>query len=407
MVFHNKKKSLIFFLAVFTLYTLVYMTKNCFSAAMAATVSAGVLTKPQTGLINAVFYFLYAPLQLVGGALADRRNPIRLIQIGLIGGAIANAVIFFFPHYGVMLAAWGFNAVIQMGVWPAVIRIISSWLHPDQRKRATFCIAFSTSLGLTLAYLAAAFIGRWENNFSFSSIVLLLLAGGFYALTRRMHIQPDSATKEAVKATKPVPTTALLRSSGLILIAACVLLRTTVEMGVKTLSATLLMETYPTVSPSIGNLLGALILFSGIIGTLLVNATLVQHTTNLQTAMLCLFLLCLPVCGVLCIIPQLPLTITLLLLCLITAATSGTHYVLMRCTLYFAPYGKSGMVAGLTNASAAVGIILQSTGTTLLAEHLGWSAVTISWCITIGLCALLTAIALPRWRQFTKGEDAI
>ncbi len=400
----NRKTSFLFFTAVFTLYTLVYMTKNCFSAAMAATVDAGVLTKTQTGAINAVFYLLYAPLQLVGGRLADRRDPTRLIQLGLVGGAVANAVIFFFPHFGVMLAAWGFNAVVQLGVWPAVIRIISTWLHPTHRERATFIIAFSTSLGLTLAYLVAAVIdSHWQHNFSLSCGILLVLSAGFFVLTRRIELPTATARQQAV--TIATPSTGLFRRSGLVLIAVCVLLRTTVEIGVKTLSATMLMETYPAVSPAVGNALGAGILLSGIGGTLLIHAWLSRRGGNLQAVTLWLFIACVPALGALCI-GHVPLWTTIVALCILTAATSGTHYTLMRCTLHFAAYGKSGTVAGLTNAAAAVGIILQSTVTNTIAERVGWQAVETSWLVTIVACIMLTVIALPRWRTFTKGENA-
>ncbi len=400
----TKKTSIRFFAAVFILYTLVYMTKNCFSAAMAATVDAGVLTKTQTGMINAVFYLLYAPLQLLGGRLADRTDPTRLIQLGLLGGAVANAVIFFFPHYGVMLIAWGFNAIVQLGVWPSVIRIISTWLHPAHRERATFIIAFSTSLGLMLAYLVAAVIGtRWEHNFSLSCGILLLLSAGLYILTRRMDL-PTATTQPRQAAVTP-PSQGLFRRSGLLLMALCVLLRTTVEIGVKTLSATLLMESYPAVSPAVGNALGAGILLSGIVGTLLIHAWLTRHNSNLQSVTLWLFILCVPALGLLCVSTHIPLWGTIAVLCLVTAATSGTHYTLMRCTLHFAPYGKSGTVAGLTNASAAVGIILQSTLTNTLAERAGWHAVEVSWLATIVVCSILTAAVLPRWQRFTKGGE--
>jgi sugar phosphate permease len=91
----NKRISRLFFAFLFLLYALVYMTKNCFGAALADIVNDGVLTKSQTGLISGTFYLVYAPLQIVGGIVTDRYNPERLITVGLVGGALANAVIFF------------------------------------------------------------------------------------------------------------------------------------------------------------------------------------------------------------------------------------------------------------------------------------------------------------------------
>ena len=95
----NRRVSRCFFVFIFTMYTLVCMTKNCFNGALADIVSEGVLTKSQTGLITAMFYIVYTPLHIVGGIAADKFSPERMIKIGLIGGAIANAVIFFNHNY--------------------------------------------------------------------------------------------------------------------------------------------------------------------------------------------------------------------------------------------------------------------------------------------------------------------
>ena len=94
MHLENKKVSRNFFWMLWIMYAVVYMTKNCYSAAMASIVYEGVLTKSQTGLISAAFYFVYAPLQVVGGLFADKYNPERMIKIGLVGSGISNLIIF-------------------------------------------------------------------------------------------------------------------------------------------------------------------------------------------------------------------------------------------------------------------------------------------------------------------------
>ncbi len=402
----DKKKSLLLFLTVFCVYTLIYMTKNCFSAAMAAIVDAGVLTKSQTGLINAVFFALYAPLQIVGGLLADRRNPAHMIELGLLGGALSNAVIFLFPHYGVMLAAWSFNAIVQTGVWPAVIKIISVQLAPSHRERANFCIAFSTSLGLAFAYAVAAFLHHWRDNFLFCAIVLLVLAVVFPILNRYVRPSIDTHAPAGAKRLLTTPAKGIYRQSGLILILVYVVLRATVENGIKTLSATMLMETHATVSPSIGNRLGVLILLAGIVGTLVVHR-LKRFLGDEVTGTMWLLLLCLPFFVPLCLTNSIGVWGITAALCLITALLSGTHYLLMCCTLHYAPYGKSGAVAGLTNAAAALGIILQSVGSTSLAETGGWQMVSFSWLAFIALCVLLIIPTRPLWKRFTQKESAL
>ena len=82
----DKRLSIVLFAFIFVMYAFVYMTKTCFSAAMASIVSEGVMTKSQTGLISAMFYLVYAPFQIFGGKLADKASMfggVVLIAIGL------------------------------------------------------------------------------------------------------------------------------------------------------------------------------------------------------------------------------------------------------------------------------------------------------------------------------------
>ena len=82
------------FVYLFMMYAVVYMTKSMFSSAMATIVEEGFMTKSQTGLINAVFWLVYALFQVVGGFAADKYSPHKLITIGLVGAIIANIVIY-------------------------------------------------------------------------------------------------------------------------------------------------------------------------------------------------------------------------------------------------------------------------------------------------------------------------
>ena len=139
------KLSTVLFVFVFLLYAVVFMTKNMFTSAMAAIVEEGFMTKSQTGLINAVFWFVYAPFQVIGGFAVDKYSPYKLIVLGLFGSVISNVIIFFNQSYYVMMGAWVFNAIIQFGVWPGTFKIVSTQIAPDMRKTAVFWILFAIS----------------------------------------------------------------------------------------------------------------------------------------------------------------------------------------------------------------------------------------------------------------------
>lgn len=135
---NSRSLSLLIVVFLFLMYAVVYMTKNIFSAAMASIVEEGVMTKSQTGLINASFWMVYAIFQFAGGFIVDKYSPSKMIMIGMGGAIISNLVIYFYPIYSVIIAAWMFNAVEQFGLWPGVFKIVSTQIVPSMRKKAAF-----------------------------------------------------------------------------------------------------------------------------------------------------------------------------------------------------------------------------------------------------------------------------
>lgn len=412
MHLEDKKKSLTLFWTVFIMYVLVYMTKNCFSAAMASIVDAGVLTKSQTGLITAVFYLVYTPLQVVGGMVADRFKPDLLIKIGLIGGGIANAIIFFHQDYVVILIAWVFNAIVQFAVWPGAFKIISSQLVPEQRSRAAFFMSFSTTVGLMVAYIVAAMVDRWQDNFAISSVVLFLLTAIFHLITKRVepYMVPDT-TPRGVHTDKPfelgrrgMSTGKILLMGGAYVVVSYILLRTMVENGVKTLSATMLMESYEQVSPAVGNLLNTLVILAGVLGTLAVRLGLCRIVKDEIVGTILLLILCIPFIILLHFVGRYNVWIAVGALCVVVAALNGTHYLSLSYNMRFTRYGLNGTAAGITNAAGSLGIVIQSYGFTKLAEMTDWNTVADLWLGLVSVSAVLLVIVLPTWKRFTALE---
>ena len=414
MHLEDKKKSLLLFWIVFVMYALVYMTKSCFSAAMASIVDAGVLTKSQTGLVSAVFYFVYTPLQIVGGMLADRFKPELIIKIGLIGAGIANGVIFFNQHYVVILITWAFNAFIQFGIWPGVFKIISSQLVPEQRSQAAFFISFSSTIGMMVAYIVAAMVRNWVDNFLISSVVLFLLTLFFHLVTKR--IEPymvHDTIPRGVHSDKPIemtkhnlPMGKLLLRGAILFVVFYLVLRAAVENGAKSLSSTMLMESYEQVSPRIGNLLNTLVILSGVVGTFAVRFGVSRLIKDEIVATAFMLLITLPFLFVIHFVGHCPVWLMLISLCVIVAALNGTHYLSLSYNMRFTRYGLNGTVAGITNAAASLGFVVQSYGFTLLVEATSWSFTGDMWLIMIGVSALSLIAALPTWKRFKSMETA-
>ena len=403
----DKKRSRAFFLFLWLMYAVVYMTKNCFSAAMAQIVANGILTKSQTGLLLSMFYIIYAPLQIPGGMLADKYSPEKFIKIGLVGSAAANLVIFLNHNYYVMMLAWIFSAAVQAPLWPSVFKIISSQLVRSDRKQMIFLTSFASSFGLALGYAVAAFIPSWEYNFLVSVVVLLVCVIVLHILCKNLdsYMKPDKnkENKDNNAIENDISAVKIFAISGFFLVLPGVLLRTMIELGIKTFSPTMLMESYSNISASTGNLLNVLIIISGILGTLLVKFLLYPRFIKNESFGICLMLvLALPFAFVLKMIGSTPVSYAVISLCGMSVVLTATNLLMLYFNLYFVPYRKNGLASGIINAAASFGVVLESYGFTRIAEKSSWNTVTTLWIVMLIIAALFTAFAIPLSVKFKK-----
>ena len=412
--FTEKKLSIYMFTAVFIMYMLVCMTKQCFNAAMADIVNEGVLTKSQTGLIISAFYIIYAPTQLIGGIAADRYNCERLILTGLIGAAIANIVIFFSRSYYIMLAAWSFDALVQLGLWVSIVKILMTELHSSHRHSAVAYIAIAQPLGAVLAYAAAALIRNWKYNFAISAVILIITSVVFHVTyknikKRMVHEEENYMHSETGirRKTKPLKKTDMIFGSGLIFIALMMMLREMVGSGIKGLSPVMLMESYDSVTPAIGNTMNIIIILFGTLGV--ISAGIIhQHNRHRDVLILTLLLiLTVPGLGIIAFIGKINIVI-----CVV--ALAWLHGLMMACAtiincwgMRFRIYGCEGAVAGIINSAASIGIMIESYGFCALADKAGWTAVIYTWIVMLALCEVMLLLAVTHWASFFKKNRAL
>lgn len=400
----NKHVSRQFFVIIWIEYALIYMTKNCFNAAMASIVYEGVLTKSQTGLISAVFYMVYGPLQIVGGILADKYNPENLIKLGLISSGVLNVLLFFFHDYVTMLVLWAANGFAQFAIWPAIFKIISSQLAPSDRKGAVYYITFASIGGLLLSYLTAAVITRWEYNFLVSGVILLILAifwvAECHSVDRFMVADMPLQINQGQMAAKHTSTAAILGKSGFYILVVFYFFRTIVDQSVKAFSPTMFTELYTGVQPSHANLLNMIIIGFTMLGSIFIRKLYPRVIRNEVVGMLVLSALTLPFCLVLNFVGSIDLSVSVICICIVACLLNGTAIMNSFQNMYYSKFEKSATAAGLINGAASIGIVVTSYGVALVSDYFGWKSVMALWLSLMVLCVLLVAVVIPIWRQF-------
>ena len=408
MHLENKKVGSFFFWYIWIMYALVYMTKYCFSSALAPIVESGMLTKSQTGLIAASFHIVYAPLQIIGGMFADRYNPERMIKIGLGGSAVANLIIFINQNYYVMLFAWIFNAVVQFPLWPSVFKIMASQLPRSERKKNAFYMSFCSTFGLLISYLVAGMIPVWRYNFLVSTLVSLGLMISMHFVCKKVdrYMLPDKNSMSDFIREKDnggMTMKALAASSGLIIITIIAFLRVAVNQAANTMAPTMLMESYKNISASMGNILNLLIIPAGLLGTLLVKFVIYpRFIKNEVVGLIWCFCITIPFIIVLKMIGSVPVWSVIAAMCAITLFTSAAWLFMSYYNMYFASYGKDGAVAGILNCAGSAALIVQNYGFNVVADKFGWEAISVLWIWLISAAAILSIIVLPIFTKFKK-----
>ncbi len=408
MHLENKRMGKFFFWFLWVMYVLVYMTKYCFSSALAPIVESGVLTKTQTGIIAAAFHVVYAPLQILGGMFADRYNPERMIKIGLLGSAVANLIIFFNQNFYVMLFSWMFNAAIQFALWPSVFKIMASQLPRSEKPKNVFLISLSPSAGLLVAFIVAGLLPKWQLNFAVSFLVLVGLFVVMHFVCKKVDrfMLPDRETlldNIREKDSHGYTLTKLMLSSGMIFLVGVTFLRTMIGQGAQTLAPTMLMETYDGISASFGNILNIIVIACGVAGTFFVRF-LIKHNIikNEVIGVIVTMGIMIPMSVILCMLGKVPSYMIIVSMSVISLCSTAATYLIAAYNSRFTAFGKDGTIAGMINCAGSAALIVQTYGFQALADSSGWIAVSKLWVVLSGVTTILAVIALPIYINFKK-----
>lgn len=403
----DPKKSFFLFLLLFVTYSLIYTTKNCYSAAMASIVDAGVMTTSQTGLIAACFYLVYAPFQIIGGIAADKIAPEKLLFWGMIGAGICNLLIFFIQDYVFMIIIWSLNAICQFGVWPATFKMVSTQLAEEHREKGVFYINFTSTVGLLVSYLTAIFISEWTVNFIFSAIMLFALAvffiGGYRHISRGMIIESielknDIQTADKLEVKRVI---SLILKSGVPLMLIVCMTQGMLNLGLKSLAPVMLMESYENVSPAIANALNLILIAAAPVGFFISRMPILKKFSE-PFAIAIPFMVALPLLFLLTFIGNINLAVVVISLAVLMVTMSSTSIFFSYISKEFVRYGCVATLSGLFNCMSALGIVLANYVFAKIAESSSWEFTAKCWLFLTAFALLLSLIVTPVWKKFKK-----
>lgn len=406
----SKKASVLLLVGLISSFSFISLTKNCFSSAMVFIVEEGLLTKFETGTVSAVFYAVYAFFQMMCGPLTDKWRPDKLITIGLIGAGASNLVIYFNQNYTVMILSWTVNAILQCAVWPSVFKIALNVVADSMREKALVLVNICGSLGGILSFIVASAVStRWQLNFLISGVGLFIIAilWELCVISLKPYLvenKPHLKDKKTVAFLDDSPDFfKVLFSYGILLLFIISILRSAFDLGLRTLTPTMINESYQALTAKMSTLLSIIVIVAGVAGTFIAGLIYPRYIKNEALAIFLLLLLAFPFMCLLLLVGRINyiaiisfLAITVFLLSLACMFTSS--YIAGR----FGKWNMGATVAGFVNGGAALGIVLANTLFTAIADRNGWLYTIRVWIFMMLGTILFSLVFLYKWTKFLK-----
>ncbi len=144
-------------------------------------------TGAELGLLHSAFFYVYAPMQLFAGILADRWGTRR---VATVGSAVMGLGVVWFSVSGTYLAGFLARVLIGLGggvIYIATLRYCANWFRTDEFATVTgLTLSASAVGGLLAATPLAVLVGAagWRDGLLGIGLVGFVLTGAVFLLVR-------------------------------------------------------------------------------------------------------------------------------------------------------------------------------------------------------------------------------
>ena len=215
---------------------------------------------------------------------------------------------------------------------------------------------------------------------------------------------PDRVEAVEVKATASASYSGssikLFWFSGMFLLLIPIFVRSVIGQGIKSLSPTMIMETYG-MTPQISNLLNIFIIIAGIAGTMMVRFLLKDKMSDM-TGIAVFLTLTLGLSVALLFSDN--LITTMIILCLMSTTSTAPTLFMSYFNSGFSKYGKNATDTGIYNTAGSLGVCASGYVIAVIADNFGWGVTMEVWCAMLAVSVAVTAVIIPINNRFRKKE---
>lgn len=389
-------------------YTMYVIGKMSFSAATVGLIEEGVLSKTETGIISGIFWLIYAMGQIAGAIIINKVSAYLLIEIGIVGSAVSNALMACTENFAFMLVAWCLGAASQMGLWPGILKLTSTEVTDKHRPMIISYLAYAYSIGSIISYFLTAGIlavSTWEYIFLSCGIICAVAMPGIIYSKRRLSPVLEKEFEQETDSDSPKGklTWRIIWDRGLIFFALLICLTIIVDSGVTSWMPTILFEVYG-VSSSYASLLSVVRSVISLLGIALGAFVYARSKGDELRSVLIVMVLLLPMILILNYLSILSVSIVIVLLLGATLLlASVSPRITLNYPVRYQDVGLTATVGGIMNCMSTGGAAIATYGGGYISDHFGWNAVILLWTILIALFLIVAVSLIPIWNRFKRG----
>lgn len=377
-LYGRDRRQAILVLLAFLIYSLLLASRYAYSATVPSIITYYGVSRAEAGWIGTLFNAAYGIAQLIHTFLCKRYPQRQVIAGILLVTAILSLVQFFRPPFWSLACIWLVCGIVQSAFWPTFIFMLSQTLDERYMKKAVLAFGYSALLGKVLEYGGRSLLGNDSFYFLHLGNAVLIATLGLIWLFFGVKLVGDRRIETTEKTNEPASAKAALPVATVVFLVICAILLIPdnfVREGVSTWMPSILTEQFGQ-SDRLSMILTMALSVTSLIGTWLavgLNRWIKKYKTLLLLffAGMCAFL------GGTILAMRGGNTVLLLVFagCAICLA-SGVNTILIT-MLPFAMRNKvnSGLLAGLLNSAAYVGVAASTYGMGWIADQGGWNQV--------------------------------
>lgn len=162
--------------ACMLIYSTAYFNRLNLSAALGSMMEALSLSATVAGILPSAFAITYAAGQMINGALVDRLNPVRHMQIGLIGSALCNLMMGLSSSFGMLMAACLLNGCFQSMLWTPIVCLLAMNFDSESRPKASIRVSLTLIVGHLGAWALSGYMSgilSWRASFTMPAALVI------------------------------------------------------------------------------------------------------------------------------------------------------------------------------------------------------------------------------------------